>query len=116
MRPLDLKLTLTCSLAGVHRSHRRSPMTHASLHGLRVAVTGGTSGLGRALVAELLRRGGRVAFVARHRDEVERTMRDHPGAHGIAGDVSRRDDVHPIAIQITAALGGLDVLVNNASS
>lgn len=91
-------------------------MTHASLHGLRVAVTGGTSGLGRALVAELLRRRGRVAFVARHRDEVERTMRDHPGAHGIVGDVSRRDDVHPIAIQITAALGGLDVLVNNASS
>ena len=91
-------------------------MTHASLQGLRTAITGGTSGLGRALVAELLRRGGRVAFVARHRDDVERTMREQPGAHGIVGDVSRPEDVYPIAIQITAALGGLDVLVNNASS
>jgi NAD(P)-dependent dehydrogenase (short-subunit alcohol dehydrogenase family) len=43
-------------------------------------------------------------------------MREHPGSHGIVGDVSRPDEVHPIAIQITAALGGLDVLVNNASS
>ena len=30
--------------------------------------------------------------------------------------MSRKDDIYPIALQITAALGGLDVLVNNASS
>ena len=39
----------------------------ASLSGLRVAITGGTSGLGLALVRELLSRGARVAFVARTR-------------------------------------------------
>jgi NAD(P)-dependent dehydrogenase (short-subunit alcohol dehydrogenase family) len=38
------------------------------------------------------------------------------GAHGIVGDVARKEDIHPVALQITAALGGLDVLVNNASS
>ena len=65
---------------------------------------------------ELLDRGARVAFVARHRDDVERTMLDFPTAHGIVGDVSRKEDVHPIAIQILGALDGLDVLVNNASS
>lgn len=91
-------------------------MTHPPLHDRRVAITGGTSGLGRALVAELLRRGARVAFVARHRDDVERTAREFPGAHGIVGDVSRKEDIHPIAIQILGALDGLDVLVNNASS
>ena len=91
-------------------------MTDHSLQDLRVAITGGTSGLGRALVRELLDRGARVAFVARHRDEVQRTMLDFPAAHGIVGDVSRKEDVYPIAMQITAALGGLDVLVNNASS
>jgi NAD(P)-dependent dehydrogenase (short-subunit alcohol dehydrogenase family) len=42
-------------------------------------------------------------------------MREHAGVHGIVGDVSRKDDIHPIAIQILAALGGLDVLINNAS-
>ena len=84
-------------------------------HGLRVAITGGTSGLGLALVGELLDRGARVAFVARGREGVERVMRDHPGAHGIVGDVSRKHDIHPIAMQIAGVLGGLDVLVNNAS-
>ena len=89
---------------------------HSSLADSRVAVTGGTSGLGLALVRELRRRGARVAFVARTSEHVERIARDHPGTHGIVGDVGRKEDIHPIALQITAALGGLDVLVNNASS
>jgi len=84
--------------------------------GLRVAVTGGTSGLGLALVRILLDRGARVAFVARNRDAVERVTGERPGAHGIAGDVSQKADTYPIAMQILGALGGLDVLINNASS
>ena len=83
--------------------------------GLRVAVTGGTSGLGLALVRELLSRGARVAFVARTRGRVEQVAREHAGAHGIVGDVSVKDDIHPIAMQIVGELGGLDVLINNAS-
>ena len=83
---------------------------------IRVAITGGTSGLGLALVHELSRRGARVAFVARTRERVHQVARDHPGTHGIVGDVARKEDIYPIALQISAALGGLDVLVNNASS
>jgi NAD(P)-dependent dehydrogenase (short-subunit alcohol dehydrogenase family) len=86
------------------------------LDGVRVAITGGTSGLGLALVDELLHRGARVAFVARTAARVEEVTRAHPDAAGIVGDVARKQDIYPIALQITAALGGLDVLVNNASS
>lgn len=82
----------------------------------RVAITGGTSGLGRALVAELVGVGAHVVFVARTRENVERVLREEPGVHGIVGDISRKDDIYPIAIQVLGALGGLDVLVNNASS
>jgi NAD(P)-dependent dehydrogenase (short-subunit alcohol dehydrogenase family) len=84
--------------------------------GLRVAVTGGTSGLGLALVRELLARGARVAFVARTLARVAEVVRAHPGVHGIVGDVSLKDDIYPIAVQIVGELGGLDVLVNNASA
>jgi NAD(P)-dependent dehydrogenase (short-subunit alcohol dehydrogenase family) len=86
------------------------------LDGARIAITGGTSGLGLALVDELTRRGARVAFVARTRERVDEVARTHPGAHGIVGDVSRKEDIYPIALQIIGNLGGLDVLVNNASS
>jgi len=84
--------------------------------GLRVAITGGTSGLGLALVREFGRRGAQVAFVARGGEGVERVERQNPAAHGIAGDISKKEEIHPIAIQITGQLGGLDVLVNNASA
>jgi NAD(P)-dependent dehydrogenase (short-subunit alcohol dehydrogenase family) len=81
-----------------------------------MAITGGTSGLGLALVRELARRGERVAFVARHAEAVARVVRENPGTVGIVGDVSRKDHIYPIATQVLGNLGGLDVLVNNASS
>ena len=83
---------------------------------LRVAVTGGTSGLGRALVEALAARGDAVAFVARDGARVRAVAAAFPGSHGIVGDVARKDDAHPIALQVGGALGGLDVLVHNASS
>ena len=87
----------------------------SEVEGLRVAITGGTSGLGLALVGSLHRAGARVAFVARGRDRVEAVQRRYPGVHGIVGDISSKDAIYPIALQILGELGGLDVLVNNAS-
>jgi NAD(P)-dependent dehydrogenase (short-subunit alcohol dehydrogenase family) len=138
--PLDLKLTLTCSVSGVKVTtvNRRPRMTSqfdfenavtaqtadstkSSLEGRRVAITGGTSGLGLALVDEMIARGATVAFVARGREAVERVAgarrgEAHGQAKGIVGDISAKQDIYPIAMQIADALGGLDILVNNASS
>ena len=82
---------------------------------LRVLVTGGTAGLGLAIVRALAARGARVAFVARNPEGVERVASDLAGTHGIVGDVARKDDIYPIALQALGELGGLDVLINNAS-
>jgi NAD(P)-dependent dehydrogenase (short-subunit alcohol dehydrogenase family) len=71
--------------------------------------------LGLALVRQFTAAGARVAFVARTGTDVERSQHSLR-AFGIVGDVGRKEDIHPIALQITGNLGGLDVLVNNASS
>lgn len=89
--------------------------TETNLKAVRVAVTGGTSGLGLALVRLLAAKGASTAFVARTAPSVERIARE-TGARGIVGDIGRKDDIYPIALQITGNLGGLDVLINNASS
>src|SRR5215472_1051291 len=116
--------TERCAVVGGYVARKLKPevseMNKAQLQntwkGMRVAITGGTSGLGLALVRMLLDRGAEVAFVARNRDGVERLVREKPQGRGITGDVSKKDDIYPIAIQILGALGGLDVLINNASS
>ncbi len=82
---------------------------------IKIAITGGTSGLGRELVREMRRRGAKVAFVARGRERVEAVAREEPGTFGIVGDIARKEDIYPLATQILGNLGGLDVLVNNAS-
>ncbi|MEM1206327.1 MAG: SDR family oxidoreductase [Acidobacteriota bacterium] len=109
--------TDTTDTASERRDHHHPAETKTdSLRGLRVAITGGTSGLGLALVEAFTRRGAEVAFVARDGERVQEVADSHPGSHGIAGDVSKKEQIHPVAMQINASLGGLDLLVNNASS
>jgi len=86
-----------------------------NLSGLRVAITGGTSGLGLSLVEALTRDGASVALVARGIERVHRVA-EATGAIGIAGDVGDKAAIHRIALQVMGSLGGLDVLINNASS
>jgi NAD(P)-dependent dehydrogenase (short-subunit alcohol dehydrogenase family) len=76
-------------------------------------VTGGSRGLGRALVEALHERGWAVVTDARSADDLEAVR--HEGVTTIAGDVT--DPAHRAAL-IGAAerLGGLDLLVNNASA
>jgi NAD(P)-dependent dehydrogenase (short-subunit alcohol dehydrogenase family) len=86
------------------------------LAGRRIFVTGGTAGLGLALVRAARARGARVGFVARTVSAVESVARALPRSVGIVGDVAEKTHIHRIALQATGRLGGLDVLVNNASS
>jgi NAD(P)-dependent dehydrogenase (short-subunit alcohol dehydrogenase family) len=87
---------------------------HVQTPPLRVAITGGTSGLGLALVRVFTRSGAKVAFVARTLSAVARVAGE-TAAVGIVDDVADKAAIHRIALQVGAALGGLDVLINNAS-
>lgn len=91
-------------------------LTANRLRGLRVAITGGTAGLGLALVHALHGHGARVAFVARTAARVDAVVAALPGAVGVVGDVAAKQDIHAIALQVLGRLGGLDVLINNASA
>ena len=93
---------------------QRQPISERHLHGVRVAITGGTSGLGLALVRELSQRGAQVALIARTQARVAMVAAEE-AVHGIVGDIANKHDIHRIALQVAGSLGGLDVLVNNAS-
>ena len=94
-------------------------ITHP-LAGKGVLVTGGSRGLGRALGLALARAGARVVLVARHADELDAVVaaiRAAGGeAHAIVADVADKDATPAIAGQAAAAVGAIDVLVNNAST
>ena len=90
------------------------------LEGKVALVTGGGSGIGRAVALRLAAEGGLVAVSGRRAepladavDEVERA-----GGRGLAvtGDVSREDDATRMVEETVSAFGRLDVLVNNAGS
>ena len=94
----------------------RSDIPDDDHRGLRVAISGATSGLGLALLRELASRGAHVAWFARDAGRVARIQRQWPATLGLVGDVADKDQIHPLAMQILAGLGGIDVLINNASS
>ncbi|ALC18907.1 SDR family NAD(P)-dependent oxidoreductase [Streptomyces pristinaespiralis] len=84
----------------------------------RVLVTGASRGIGRAVAVAFAERGDAVAVhYAARRDDAEETLRRLPG-HGhtlLAGDIGDPAVARRIVDDAVAALGGVDVLVNNAA-
>jgi NAD(P)-dependent dehydrogenase (short-subunit alcohol dehydrogenase family) len=81
-------------------------------------VTGAGRGIGRAAALMLAKEGAAVALVSRTQDEVEQVAQEirSRGGTAIASllDVSNWDMVQWTAQQIEAALGSIDILINNA--
>ena len=87
----------------------------AGLGGTRVLVTGGTSGLGRAMAHALVQAGARVAVTSRDRERAEATAAElGAGALGLELDVRDAGSVSAAVDTAYLLLGGLDLLVNNA--
>ena len=78
--------------------------------GYRVLVTGGSRGIGRAVWEAFAREGARVAVASSGRAPL-----DVPAPHvAVSGDLADAGAVRALVDDAVAALGGLDVLVNNA--
>ncbi len=89
------------------------------LSGKRVLVTGGTRGIGRAIVEAFLDEGAVVGFCARKPEEVAATqyaLHDHGRVAGTAVDVADGDALAAWVEQSAEAFGGLDVVVANVSA
>jgi NAD(P)-dependent dehydrogenase (short-subunit alcohol dehydrogenase family) len=89
-----------------------------SLDGRVAVVTGGSSGIGRAIAGALARAGASVVVVARRKDELAATVGELV-AHGcraawVSGDLSTRDGVRAAAEEAAEAFGEPDILVNSA--
>jgi 3-oxoacyl-[acyl-carrier protein] reductase len=86
------------------------------LTGKRALVTGGSRGIGREIARCLLREGARVFITARGEPTLAETQQELAPlgeVHGAAFDVATREGASGAVAAAVAALGGLDVLVNN---
>ena len=83
----------------------------------RVLISGGSSGIGKAAAQRFLEEGARVFLCGLDPAEVEAAVAElgeSGTVSGIPADVSREDDVTRLVGSAGEALGGLDVLINNA--
>jgi NAD(P)-dependent dehydrogenase (short-subunit alcohol dehydrogenase family) len=81
---------------------------------LKVLVTAGASGIGRAISDLLIAKGARLHICDVSDDFLAAFRAAHPGAGATRADVASETDVSRLFDEVKTTLGGLDVLVNNA--
>ncbi|HTM47379.1 MAG TPA: SDR family NAD(P)-dependent oxidoreductase [Bryobacteraceae bacterium] len=81
-------------------------------------ITGASKGLGKAMALALAAEGARLALVSRSEEQLNAVAGEVRGAGGEAkvfvADVSREDHAARLEREVTAAYGGVQILINNA--
>ena len=85
-----------------------------SVNGLRVLITAGAGGIGRAMTDVFHQAGARVHICDVVKSALDETLSAFPGVTGTIADVSKLDDVDRLFADVSKHLGGLDCLINNA--
>ena len=81
-----------------------------------VAITGGSDGIGKALIELLLPLGAKVATCGRHHDKLYKLQSEYPSypLHTVVADVSNENDCRHFIESTIQVFGGIDILINNA--
>lgn len=99
--------------------HAHEMSNPASLIGKRALITGASSGIGAALARGLAARGAVVGLVARREDRLADVLHDcrisSPDSTMWVADLADGITASRLALQAWHAMGGIDVLINNAA-
>ena len=101
-----------CNALDPHNSDVATSLTNKT-----AVVTGGTTGIGRAIALCLAGNGARVLICGRHEAELKEALADLQqagDAHGVIADISKQEDVEKLIAEADRIFGHLDILVNNA--
>src|SRR5262245_8544395 len=79
----------------------------------RFLVTGGSQGIGAAVVTQARAAGHHVVFTARD-EQMIADVASRTGAHGLRADVTSGDDNARVVAECQSRMGGIDVLINTA--
>jgi NAD(P)-dependent dehydrogenase (short-subunit alcohol dehydrogenase family) len=85
-----------------------------AVKGLKVLITAGAGGIGRAMTEVFHKAGAKVHLCDVVQSSIDETLAAFPGVSATLADVSRLDDVARLFADAQKQLGGLDCLINNA--
>ena len=92
-----------------------------NIEGKRIVITGGTTGIGKAIADLLVSLGGRVLIFGRDHEAFKKAVDDikkqfpNCEVYGTPADVSKKEDIEKILEIADNELGGIDILINNAA-
>lgn len=82
--------------------------------GNTVFITGGTSGIGRAMAEEFHKQGNQVIISGRRKALLDQVTQANPGMYGLELDIQNPEQIKAVAERLTAKFPKLNVLFNNA--